>query len=115
MIYHMCRAEEWQVACEAGIYHGSSQDRGDGFIHFSTAEQIAESARRHRAGQDDLVLIVVAVAQLGSRLLWESSSSGALFPHCYGPLLPEEAARVETLPLGPDGMHVFPPLDDADV
>lgn len=114
MIYHMCRAEEWEAACETGVYHGSSQDRGDGFIHFSTAEQIVESARRHRAGQNGLVLIAVEVEQLGSRLLWEPSRSGALFPHCYGPLLPEEAARVEPLPLGPDGAHVFPSFDAAD-
>ena len=54
MIYHMCRAEEWAAAQTAGTYRGSTQDLVDGFIHFSTAAQIIESARRHRAGQDGL-------------------------------------------------------------
>jgi uncharacterized protein (DUF952 family) len=110
MIYHMCPAEAWQEAVAAGQYVGREDDRRDGFLHFSTADQIAESARRHRAGQTDLVLIMVEAARLGARLRWETSRDGALFPHLYGLLFPEEALRVTPLPLGPDGEHVFPPL-----
>jgi uncharacterized protein (DUF952 family) len=110
MIYHMCAAEAWEEAVAAGEYRGSADDRRDGFLHFSTADQIAESARRHRAGQGGLVLVTVEPARLGDRLRWEASRDGALFPHLYGPLLPAEAASVEKLPLGPDGEHVFPPL-----
>jgi uncharacterized protein (DUF952 family) len=109
-IYHICRADEWAEACRRGVYHGSAQDRADGFIHFSTAAQLADSARRHRAGQTGLVLVAVAAAQLGDRLRWEPARGGQLFPHLYGPLHPEEAAGVDPLPLGPDGSHVFPPL-----
>jgi len=109
-IYHMCRRDEWAAAVASGLYHGSSQDRADGFIHFSTAEQIVESARRHRAGQDGLLLVAVEAARLGDRLRWETARNGALFPHLYGPLAPHEAVRVDPLPLGPDGEHVFPPL-----
>ena len=111
MIYHMCPAETWQEALHGGIYHGTADDRRDGFIHFSTAEQIAESARRHRAGQQGLLLIAVESARLGARLKWEKSRGGALFPHLYGPLDPAEIASVRPLPLGPDGEHLFPPLD----
>jgi uncharacterized protein (DUF952 family) len=110
MIYHMCRAEEWAAAVAAGAYRGSSQDRADGFIHFSTAAQIAESASRHRAGQDGLVLVAVDPARLGGRLKWEPSRGGALFPHLYGALDPRESASVNPLPLGPDGLHKFPTL-----
>ena len=110
MIYHMCPAETWQEAVVAGTYHGTADDRRDGFIHFSTAEQIAESARRHRAGQTGLVLIAVESA-LGPRLKWERSRGGALFPHLYGPLDPTEIASVRSLPLGLDGEHLFPRLD----
>jgi uncharacterized protein (DUF952 family) len=110
MIYHMCTAEAWQEAICAGSYHGTADDLRDGFLHFSTAEQIAESARRHRAGQAGLVLIAVESARLGTRLKWEPSRGGQLFPHLYGPLDPGEAASVRPLPLGPDGEHVFPPL-----
>lgn len=110
MIYHMCRAEEWTAAVAAGSYRGSSQDLADGFIHFSTGEQIVESARRHRAGQDGLLLVAVDGVRLGDRLKWEPSRGGDLFPHLYGPLDPAESASVAPLPLGPDGNHVFPEL-----
>ncbi len=108
IIYHMCRRQEWQAAEAAGVYRGSSQDAADGFIHFSTAAQLAASAAKHRAGQRDLVLIAVDAAMLGRSLKWEPARDGALFPHLYGPL-PIEAVRwVEPLPLSADGHHVFP-------
>jgi uncharacterized protein (DUF952 family) len=110
MIYHMCRADEWAAAVAAGSYRGSTQDLADGFIHFSTAAQIVESARRHRAGQDGLLLLAVDPARFGARLKWEKSRGGDLFPHLYGPLDPAESASVRPLPLGPDGVHVFPDL-----
>jgi uncharacterized protein (DUF952 family) len=108
MIYHMCPAETWHEAVHAGTYSGTADDRRDGFIHFSTAEQIAESARRHRAGQAGLLLIAVESGRLDARLKWEKSRGGDLFPHLYGPLDPAEAASVRPLPLGPDGEHLFP-------
>lgn len=107
----MCRADEWAAAVAAGSYPGSSQDRADGFIHFSTAAQIVESARRHRAGQSGLLLVAVDPERLGDRLKWEASRGGDLFPHLYGPLDPAESASVRELPLGPDGAHRFPLLD----
>jgi uncharacterized protein (DUF952 family) len=110
MIYHMCRAEEWAAAVAAGTYRGSSQDVADGFIHFSTAAQIVESARRHRAGQRGLLLLAVDAERLGDRLKWETSRGGDLFPHLYGPLDPAESASVRPLPLGTDGLHLFPDL-----
>ncbi|HYE48985.1 MAG TPA: DUF952 domain-containing protein [Azospirillaceae bacterium] len=107
-IFHMCRAEEWQAAAAGGAYPGSSQDRADGFIHFSTGAQIVESAARHRAGQDGLLLLTVDPDRLGDALKWEPSRGGQLFPHLYGPLPVSAALRVDPLPLGPDGRHVFP-------
>ena len=106
----MCPAETWAEALATGRYDGTADDRRDGFIHFSTKDQIAESARRHRAGQAGLVLIAVESADFGDRLRWERSRGGALFPHLYGPLLPGEAISVQPLPLGPDGEHLFPAL-----
>jgi uncharacterized protein (DUF952 family) len=110
VIYHMCPAELWEAAVAAGSYHGTEDDRRDGFIHFSTAAQLRESARRHRAGQSGLVLVAVEAARLGERLRWEPSRGGALFPHLYGPLPVEAVVAVHDLPLGPDGAHVFPEL-----
>jgi len=112
VIYHMCPAEAWAAALCAGSYDGTEDDRRDGFIHFSTAGQIRESARRHRAGQAGLVLVAVETGRLGDRLRWEPARGGALFPHLYGKLSPDEALEVVELPLGPDGEHVFPKLRD---
>jgi len=108
IIYHMCRREEWHAAGAAGVYCGSSQDKADGFIHFSTAAQLVASAAKHRAGQRDLVLIAVDAAMLGRSLRWEPARDGTLFPHLYGPLPLGAVQWVEPLPLGGDGQHVFP-------
>lgn len=109
LIYHICRQEEWAAAAAAGHYGGSSQDRADGFIHFSAAGQLRASAAKHRAGQDGLVLLTVEAAALGAALKWEPSRGGALFPHLYGALPVSAVRRVDDLPLGPDGTHRFPP------
>jgi uncharacterized protein (DUF952 family) len=111
LIFHICRREEWETAVPLGRYAGSSQDLKDGFIHFSNAAQLQESARKHRAGQSGLVLIAVDPALLGDSLRWEPSRSGMLFPHVYGGLPISAVSWVRDLPLGPDGQHVFPPLE----
>jgi uncharacterized protein (DUF952 family) len=108
-IYKICPAALWRAAERAGVFPGSEVDRRDGFIHFSTAAQAAETAARHFAGQRDLVLIAVEAAALGPRLKWEPSRGGALFPHLYGALDLTAVRRVDPLPLGPHG-HVFPEL-----
>jgi len=112
IIYHMCRADEWQAAQSSGFYLGSSQDVADGFMHFSTAPQIVESAAKHRAGQTGLLLLAVDADALGPALKWEASRGGQLFPHLYA-ALPISAARwAKPLPLGADGHHIFPPFED---
>ena len=108
IIYHMCRREEWRAAEADGVYRGSTQDAADGFIHFSTAAQLAASAAKHRAGQRDLVLIAIDAAMLGHSLRWEPARDGALFPHLYGAVPIKAVQWVEALPLGADGQHVFP-------
>ncbi len=110
-IYHLCRREEWQAAEQNGGYPGSSRDRADGFIHFSTATQVRDSAAKHRVGQRDLLLVAVDPAALGAALKWEPARDGAIFPHLYG-TLPLAAVRwVKELPLDSRGRHLFPPLE----
>lgn len=84
--FKIIAAEEWTAARIAGAYDGSAVDRADGYIHLSTSEQLAETARRHYAGRDDLRLLEVDLALLGETVVWEASRGGALFPHIYGPL-----------------------------
>ena len=107
-IYKVCDASEWQDAVRSGAYAGSRDDARDGFIHFSTAGQLAETLRRHFSGRDGLVLVSVNAALLGEGLRWEPSRSGDLFPHLYGKLDPAGALRVDNLPLHADGTHVLP-------
>ncbi|MBT4038788.1 MAG: DUF952 domain-containing protein [Rhodospirillales bacterium] len=114
----MCRSDEWAEAQSGGTYSGSSQDVADGFIHFSTAEQIRVSAAKHRAGQTGLVLLWVDPSRLsGGTLKWEESRNSMLFPHLYGALNTGAAVRTDPLELGPDGNHVFPldfPTNEAE-
>jgi uncharacterized protein (DUF952 family) len=107
-IYHVCKKAEWLAAEKAGSYGGSSQDQADGFIHFSAGNQVVASAGKHRAGQTGLVLLSVDPEALGAALKWEPARDGALFPHLYGKLPVAAVVAVEDLPLGPDGLHVFP-------
>ncbi len=108
IIYHMCLEDEWAAAAALGVYRGSSQDKADGFIHFSSKDQVVESAAKHRKGQVGLMLISVDVDVLGDALRWEESRRQKLFPHLYGELPTDAVAKAEALPLGPDGFHVFP-------
>ena len=110
-IYKICDAAAWREAERAGEFAGAPVDRADGYIHFSTAGQVEETATKHFAGQHDLVLVAVDAGALGAALKWEPSRGGALFPHLYGKL-PLAAVRwAKPLPLGPDGRHVFPMLE----
>jgi uncharacterized protein (DUF952 family) len=108
MIYKICTAAEWAAAERAGIYQGAAVDARDGYIHFSTAEQVRETAARHFAGQHDLVLVAIDDSQLGAALKWEPSRGGALFPHLYGPLTLAAVTAVVSLPLDAHGRHIFP-------
>ena len=78
-------------------------------MHFSTAEQVRETAARHFAGQDDLLLVTLDAERLGPSLRWEPSRGGALFPHLYAALRPDAAIDIVRLPRGPNGDFAFPP------
>ena len=110
-IYKICDSALWRAAERARVFAGAPVDHADGYIHFSTADQVAETAARHFAGQTDLVLVAVDATALGPALRYEPSRGGQLFPHLYGSL-PLSAVRwVKPLPLGADGRHVFPELE----
>ncbi len=110
-IYKIVPRALWVEAERSGRLIGAPVDLADGFIHFSTAAQVRETAARHFAGQDDLLLVTVDAARTGDRLKWEPSRGGALFPHLYGDLLMTWVIEVAPLPLGPDG-HIFEGMPD---
>ena len=105
--FKLIDAAEWKAALEAGHYDGSAVDRADGYIHMSTAAQLAETARRHYAGRDGLMLLPVNTGALDERLVWEPSRGGDLFPHLYGPLAVTAIGTVRALAVSDDGQMRF--------
>ncbi len=103
-IYKILSRSEWTQAQAAGVFEGSAVDHADGFIHFSSAAQAAETARRHFAGQADLVVLEIEAGDLGAALVWEPSRGGDLFPHLYGPLATDKVRAVTDAPLASDGV-----------
>ena len=110
LIYKIAPAAVWREAEAAGQFNGAPVDLADGFIHFSSAAQVRETAARHFAGQADLLLVAVDAEGLGPDLKWEVSRGGALFPHLYAPLRLAAVRWVEDLPLDVNGTHRIPVL-----
>lgn len=107
LIFKIFRAEEWAALERSGKSDGAPVDLADGFIHFSTAQQVAETAARHFEGETGLVLVACDTAAMEDDLKWEPSRGGALFPHLYRPLVLSDVVWGKSLPLGASG-HIFP-------
>jgi len=107
LIYKIFRGPEWADLRASGASRGAPVDLADGFVHFSTAGQAPETAARHFAGEDGLMLLAVETDRLGDALKWEPSRGGALFPHLYRELRLSDVAWAQPLPLI-DGAHRFP-------
>ena len=111
LVFKILRAAEWAALREAGQTAGAAADRADGFIHFSTAAQLPETAARHFRGETGLILLASHAAALGPELRWEVSRGGALFPHLYRALRLTDIAWHRAIIDTPQG-HDFGPLDD---
>jgi uncharacterized protein (DUF952 family) len=109
-IYKIVTQSQWREAEAEGLFKGAPIDLSDGFIHFSTAEQVAETAAKHFAGQDGLLLVAVDEAVLGDALKYEVSRGGALFPHLYAGLPLSAVLWAKPMPLGADGVHRLPAM-----
>jgi uncharacterized protein (DUF952 family) len=109
-IYKLLTTPEWAAARAVGRFEGSAVDHADGFIHFSTAAQAAETGRRYFSGVADLMVLTVPTAILGDALRWEPSRGGDLFPHLYGPLPLEAVADARPVALAADGAPLLDTL-----
>ena len=107
-IYKIATVEQWDQATADGIFRGAPIDLADGYIHFSTVDQVRETAAKHFAGQEDLLLLTIETSILGDALRYETSRGGALFPHLYAELPLAAVIEVQPLPIGFDGTHTFP-------
>jgi uncharacterized protein (DUF952 family) len=107
LIYKIFRRSEWDALRDAGRSLGAPVDLADGYIHFSAAPQLAETAAKYFADISDLVLVACEAERLGAALKWGASRGGALFPHLYRELLLADVVWDKSLPLGAVG-HIFP-------
>ena len=108
LIYKIATQDQWSIAENAGEFLGAPIDLEDGYIHFSSAETVRETAAKHFASQGDLLLIAIDEAALGTDLIYEVSRGGAKFPHLYGVLNLGHVVWAQPLPLGDNQLHVFP-------
>lgn len=100
--------EQWNQWRADGDFTGAPVDLADGYIHLSAREQVMETAQKHFAEQDDLILAMIDLAALGDTVKWEPSRGGALFPHVYGALPMSAVTTKAVLRLDSAGQHVFP-------
>lgn len=107
LIYKIFLRTEWDDLRAQGSSLGAPVDLADGYIHFSAAPQLAETAAKYFAGLSDLVLVACEANRLGPALKWEPSRGGALFPHLYRALSLADVVWDKSLPLGASG-HIFP-------
>ena len=107
LIYKIFRRPEWDALVAAGETLGAPVDLSDGYIHFSAAPQLAETAAKYFSGISDLVLVACDADALEPQIKWEASRGGALFPHLYRPLRRADVVWDKSLPLGASG-HIFP-------
>ncbi len=113
LVFKIVATDAWRAAERIGSFEGAAVDRADGYIHFSTAAQVRETAAKWFAGRDDLTLAAVDADALGPALRWEVSRGGALFPHLYAPLPMSAVVWARPLALRPDGAHDFGDALDA--
>ncbi len=109
-IYKLIDRPSWQAAVAAGRFEGSGVDLADGFIHFSTAAQAAETGRRYFHGHEDLLVVGFDVESLGEGVRWEPSRGGDLFAHLYGVLDPALAVETLSVALDADGAPILDAL-----
>lgn len=108
VIYKIVTRQQWKEAEKAGVFKGAPIDLEDGYIHFSTGDQVEETAAKHFAGQADLLLVAVSSAAVSEQLTFEPSRGGQLFPHLYADLPLAAVMSVRDLSLGADGRHHLP-------
>nr|MCU0451584.1 DUF952 domain-containing protein [Bernardetiaceae bacterium] len=106
--FHLSSTPAWQAAQAQGQYQPASL-ASEGFIHCSTAAQVAPTANRYFGGQGPLLLLHIDETRLTARLVYEASSGGHLYPHLYGPLNLD--AVVQTSQLLPNGQGRYEWMD----
>lgn len=103
VIYKLLRAAEWAEFARRGNTPGAPVDVADGYVHFSTRDQLAGTLAKHFAGETGLMLLALDADTLGPELRWEPARDGALFPHLYRKLHRADIRAVTPLADGAEG------------
>ena len=106
-IYKICTKLELNEAKEKKEFKGSKKDLDDGFIHFSSEEQVKETLKKYYSNQKELMLLKVETLKL-DHLIWEQTSDGNMFPHLYSSLDLSNVVEEFEVSLNDDGSHVLP-------
>lgn len=112
-VYKIVSQRDWQRMRTDGVYDGSADDLRDGYIHFSTRDQLPGTYAKYFADQRDLVLLEVSRAALGDALRFEPSRGGHLFPHLYASLLLNAVTNTTALGHNPEAFFVQLGKDEA--
>ena len=111
-IYHLSRKKDLLASLELDFYIPSAEDKNDGFVHFSTAKQLAISAKRHRNGEKDIFLVEVDTQLIVDDLKWEPARNNEYFPHLYGAFFKKYVTRLTAISIDNSGNHLLPKLKD---
>ena len=106
-IYKICTKSEWSKFKKNKNFLGTKKDLIDGYIHFSTASQVAETTEKYFKGLDDLFIAAVDDSKMGNGLIWEAARNNQLFPHLYRNLKLTEIIWCKALKLR-NGKHILP-------
>ena len=105
-VFKVCEEDDWQSTKNEDFFLGSKADRSDGFIHFSTSEQLEETLEKYFKSKSPLYLLEVKTDEL--KLVWEISRNNQLYPHLYSPLPLDMVSRVYRIFIDDEGKHIIP-------
>ena len=110
-IYHIAAAADWEQARRDGQYTMSTRGltlAEQGYIHASTAEQVAQVANAYYRGVPDLLLLVIDPERVGPEIRYEAVPGQDLpYPHIYGPLNADAVVQARPFRPGPGGEFSF--------
>ena len=105
-VFKVCEQDDWESTKNEDFFLGSKTDRNDGFIHFSTSEQLEETLEKYFKSKSPLYLLEVKTDDL--ELVWEISRNNQLFPHLYSALPLNTVSQVHRIFIDDEGKHIIP-------
>mgnify|MGYP001810845503 CR=1 FL=1 len=97
LIYHITTQAKWEEALNKGFYEADTLSK-EGFMHCSTADQVAGVLERYYKGQKGLIKLTIKKDKVERPLVFELAGSiNEVFPHIHGTLNLDAVVEVTTL------------------